>query len=150
MTNPNIREGEAQRKVVDKYSPKKGKKYFDLNEANHAIGYVSRVIADLMATYHNIVDTRRRIEHPFLGDSLEHLEAAYETTLEKLSKLVDELHDVGVELKDFEKGIVDFPAVHPSKDREIYLCWQHGESAIRYWREVHDGTKGRKDISTLL
>jgi len=127
--------------------PKPGKRYFDIGEANRALGYVSRVVEDLMACYRHVVDVRRRIEHLQPGDSQEHLEAAYETAMENLGDLVDELHQVGVELKDFEKGLVDFPAVH--NDREIYLCWQHGERTIKAWHEVDAGFAGRQDITIL-
>jgi len=129
-------------------SPKPGKKYFNIDEANRSIGYVSRVVADLMRCYRHVVDVRRRIEHLHSGESQEHLEAQYETAMESLGDLVDELHQVGVELKDFEKGLVDFPAVHD--DREIYLCWQYGEKTIAAWHEIDAGYAGRQDVKGLM
>lgn len=128
-------------------APKPGKKYFVLDEANRALPYVSRVVQDLMKCYRHVVEIRRRIEHDHAGESQEHLEAQYETAMEKLGDLVDELHQVGVELKDFEKGLVDFPAVH--EDRAIYLCWQHGERSISHWHEIDAGFAGRQEIAAL-
>ncbi len=148
MTNPDTRESEAQDTGFPR-APKKGKKYFDLDEANRSIGYVSRVTEDLMAAYRSTMDVRRRIEHPVTGDSRKHLEADYEESMENLGDFIDELHKVGVELKDFEIGLVDFPAVHPSGDREINFSWQYGEKAIKYWHEVGSGFAGRRHISTL-
>jgi len=127
--------------------PRPGKKYFDIDEANRAIGYVSRIVRDLMACYRHVVDIRRRIEHVHADETQEHLEAQYETAMEQLGDLVDELHQIGVELKDFEKGLVDFPAVH--EDREIYLCWQHGETVIQAWHEIDAGFAGRQDVALL-
>jgi len=128
-------------------APKAGKKYFTLEEANRALAYVSPVTRDLMDCYSRVVDIRRRIEHPGDDDSREHLEADYESAMDQLSDLVDELHHVGVELKDFERGLIDFPAVH--EQREIYLCWEYSEQRILAWHEAESGFAGRQDVALL-
>lgn len=127
--------------------PRPGKKYFDVDEANRAIGYVSRIVRDLRACYRHVVDIRRRIEHPHSGGTQEHLEAQYETGMEELSSLVDELHQVGVELKDFEEGLIDFPSIN--EGREVYLCWQPGEERVISWHEIDAGFAGRQSIDLL-
>ena len=127
--------------------PKPGKKYFTLPEANRSLPYVSRVIEDLTACYGRVVDFRRRMENPGAEDNREQLEADYETEMDRLSGLVDELQQVGVELKDFEKGLLDFPALH--EGREIYLCWHRGEPTVHTWHEIDVGFAGRKDVTAL-
>lgn len=127
--------------------PRPGRKYFTVAEADHALVYVTRVTQDLMSCYGVVVDIRKRIEHPREGDSREHLEAEYESAMDKLSDLVDELHHVGVELKDFERGLIDFPALH--EGREIYLCWRFGETQIVGWHEADTGYSGRQELLTL-
>ncbi|MCC6581586.1 MAG: DUF2203 domain-containing protein [Phycisphaeraceae bacterium] len=129
-------------------APKPGRKYFPLQEANRALTYVSRVTADLMSCYGRVVDIRRHIEKPGDRSSREHLEADYESAMDKLSLLVDELHHVGVELKDFERGLVDFPSVH--EGREIYLCWEFGEDHIKWWHETDAGFASRQEVEQLL
>jgi hypothetical protein len=74
-------------------------------------------------------------------------EREYEQAMDRLSQLVDELHRVGVELKDFEKGLVDFPAWH--EGREILLCWKQGEAEVAYWHETDAGYAGRQSVKTL-
>jgi hypothetical protein len=133
--------------VVAAKGPKPGKKYFTLEEANRALAYVRPVIEDLCACYEQVVELRRRIEQCTQDEPLEMLEADYERAMDALSQFVDELHHVGVEIKDFEKGLVDFPAVH--SDREVSLCWHMGETAIQAWHEVDAGFAGRQDVSTL-
>ncbi len=128
-------------------APKAGKKYFSVDEANQALAYVRPVTRDLMDCYAHVVDIRRRIEKPQEFDSREHLEAEYETTMDRLSELVDELHMVGVELKDFERGLIDFPSVHD--DREIYLCWQFKDQQVEAWHETDAGFAGRQNVSLL-
>ena len=128
-------------------APKAGKKYFTVTEANQALAYVRPVTRDLMDCYAHVVDIRRRIEKPDDFDSREHLEAEYETTMDRLSELVDELHLVGVELKDFERGLIDFPSVHD--DREIYLCWQFKDDHVEAWHETDAGFAGRQNVAML-
>jgi hypothetical protein len=67
--------------------------------------------------------------------------------MDHLSELVDELRVVGVELKDFEKGLVDFPAVH--EGREVFLCWHWGEDKVQTWHEIDAGYAGRQDVALL-
>ncbi len=129
-------------------SPKPGKKYFTADEANRSLAYISPVTDDLMSCYTQVVNIRRRIEQPNEGDSREQLETHYEKTMDRLSDLVDELHYAGVELKDFERGLIDFPSIH--EGREIYLCWQFGEEQLLAWHETDAGYAGRQDIALLL
>jgi len=50
-------------------------------------------------------------------------------------------------LKDYEMGLIDFPAVH--QGREVYLCWKLGEKQIVAWHEVDAGFSGRRDVKEL-
>jgi len=127
--------------------PRKGRKYFSVDEANSALPYLERVVRDISATYRQAVKTRQRIEHPHREDSVESLKDEYEQFMDRLNDLIDELHQVGVELKDFEKGLIDFPAIH--NGREVFLCWQCGESRIGAWHEVDAGYSSRQDIALL-
>lgn len=129
------------------HPPLPDKKYFSLDEANRALPYAARIISDVQDVYQQIVNLRRQLEHTEPGDGTSPLERDYESSMDRLSGLIDELHTLGVELKDFEKGLIDFPAIH--EDREICLCWRSGEKAVRYWHELDAGYSGRQDIATL-
>ena len=129
------------------HRPLPDKKYFTLAEANRALPYVSRIIADVTAVYGQIVSLRRQLEHTAPGDGTSPLEREYEASMDRLSGLIDELHTLGVELKDFEKGLIDFPAVH--EDREVYLCWKSGEKRVCFWHEIDAGYAGRQDVASL-
>lgn len=123
------------------------KRRFDLERANRAIVYVSRVVEDITGCYRRALAVRERIEAPGPSIAIEPLKREYEGLMDRLNELIDELHLVGVELKDFEKGIIEFPARHGGRD--IYLCWRRGEEAVGSW---HDGTAGyniRYDLAAL-
>ena len=127
--------------------PKVGRKYFAIAEANSALPYVSRVVDDISAAYERAVDVRQRIEHPNSDDCVDQLREDYELLMDQLNEFIDELALVGVELKDFERGLIDFPSLY--QGREIYLCWQRGEPGIEAWHEIDAGFAGRQDVAEL-
>ena len=61
-----------------------------------------------------------------------------------LMAAVDELQQLGVLVKDLDRGLVDFPCVH--RGRELLLCWQLGEAEVAYWHGLEDGFAGRKPL----
>ena len=71
-----------------------------------------------------------------------------DSSLQTLQDYVDELTDIGVELRDYESGLIDFPGRHEGRD--VYLCWKLGEERIGYWHSVEEGYKGRKPITDKI
>lgn len=127
--------------------PEPERKYFTLDEANKALPYISRIAEDIRQSYRRAVNLQEQLDQPVPEDDVDLLRDDYEETIGRLNRYVDELHDVGVELKDYEVGLVDFPALHDG--REICLCWKTGEEHIEAWHEVHTGFAGRQAVATL-
>lgn len=67
-----------------------------------------------------------------------------EVAAERLDRLIQELIDLGVEMKGIEEGLVDFPSKR--EGRTVYLCWRLGEEDISYWHEVDAGFAGRQPL----
>ena len=82
------------------------------------------------------------------GAPVEADEAALDAELERLQaqveQLIDYIRNLGVEIKDLDRGLVDWVALR--EGREVYLCWQHGEQAIAHWHELNTGFAGRQPI----
>ena len=57
---------------------------------------------------------------------------------------VDKLDELGVQIKDLDTGLLDFPALRDGT--EVELCWQVGEDAVEYWHGIGEGFAGRKPI----
>jgi hypothetical protein len=127
--------------------PSTGRKLFTLDEANNALPYVAKVIEDIRSSYRRAVDLQQRLEFPSIDDDPDEVQIEYDHIVQELNRFVDELGRVGVELKDYDMGLIDFPALH--EGREIYLCWKSGETTICAWHEVDAGFAGRKDIAVL-
>lgn len=62
----------------------------------------------------------------------------------ELQEIVDELTLIGVQLKDPDTGLLDFPAVREGE--EVLLCWRVGEPAVEWWHSPEDGFGGRRRI----
>ncbi|PYR98387.1 MAG: DUF2203 domain-containing protein [Acidobacteria bacterium] len=68
----------------------------------------------------------------------------YVESVSHLMSLIHEIIDLGVLLKDADKGLCDFPYIRDG--RMVYLCWQLGEDTIRYWHDVETGFAGREPL----
>ena len=69
----------------------------------------------------------------------------YVKTLYEIGKLTTELHESGVQLKDYSRGLIDFPSM--KDDRIVLLCWQLGDGeSIEWWHEVDAGFAGRQPL----
>lgn len=127
-------------------APEQGK-FFTLAEANSALPYVARIVEDIATSYRENVELHREITQPDEPDDLDQLKKRYDQAMRRLNDLIEELGRVGVELKDFEKGLIDFPAWHDG--RKVCLCWMLGEDQIEAWHEHDAGFQGRQDVSLL-
>jgi len=71
--------------------------------------------------------------------------SGYVRLLYKVGKITTEIHDAGVQLKDYERGLIDFPSMRD--DRIVLLCWQLGEGEeIEWWHETDAGFAGRQPL----
>ena len=55
-----------------------------------------------------------------------------------------ELEAMEIQLRDLDRGLVDFPAMR--EGREVYLCWVEGEDEIGFWHELEAGYAGRQPL----
>ena len=66
----------------------------------------------------------------------------YVESVSHLMFLIHQVKDMGVLLKDADRGLCDFPYMR--QGRVVYLCWQLGEDRIRYWHDIEAGFAGRE------
>jgi len=66
---------------------------------------------------------------------------------EQAQRLLDEIADAGIQIKDLGRGLVDFPHfLNSDPDREVFLCWHLGEDTIEYWHDIDAGYGGRQKL----
>ena len=71
----------------------------------------------------------------------------YRWALERLEAVQRRLFEDGIEIRDVDRGLVDFPARHG--DQVVLLCWLEGEEGIAFFHEPSAGFGGRRPISEL-
>jgi hypothetical protein len=62
----------------------------------------------------------------------------------ELRDSVAQLQALEVQVRDLDRGLIDFPSLRDG--REVYLCWEEGEDAIRFWHEPDAGFAGRRPL----
>lgn len=70
--------------------------------------------------------------------------AEMESHLERVRESIAEIDAIGVQVKDLDTGLLDFPF---RLDEDIVLlCWRLGESSIEHWHTVESGFQGRQPV----
>ena len=138
--------------------PRKEKRYFSVAEANAALPLVRAIVRDITELAHDLRERQNRLLplKPKNGskvldahqEELQHALADYERDQERLNEYERELRRLGVELKDYFAGLVDFPCM--MDEREVYLCWRYGEEEVAYWHELNAGFTGRQRIRAAV
>lgn len=72
----------------------------------------------------------------------------YILALEQISRGLQEIHELGVHVKDLDLGLCDFP--YMMDGRIVYLCWKLGEQQVRWWHETSSGYSGRQPLEEPL
>jgi hypothetical protein len=72
------------------------------------------------------------------------LRAEMEGHLQRVRECVAEMDSIGVQVKDLEAGLLDFPC--RLEDEVVLLCWRMGEPAIDYWHTEEQGFQGRQPV----
>ncbi len=49
-----------------------------------------------------------------------------------------------IQIKDIERGLIDFPAIIGGK--EVFLCWEQDEDDIEFWHDLETGYAGRERL----
>lgn len=69
----------------------------------------------------------------------------YAHALTEFSSDLTQLEALGVQIKDFDRGLVDFPSLRDG--RVVLLCWQLGEGdELEWWHDVDAGFGGRTPL----
>ncbi|HWR16649.1 MAG TPA: DUF2203 domain-containing protein [Terriglobales bacterium] len=76
------------------------------------------------------------------------LRAERDKLAQNMSDALAEITATGVQVKDLDIGLLDFPCVVDG--RVVLLCWKLGEETITHWHGVDEGFAGRKPIDDKI
>ena len=125
-------------------------KIFTVEEANALLPRVRKIVSRIQRAHKGVVTlSRRRKKSGGSRRTRVAAESAKASTtplsLSELTLALTDLEVLGVQLKDFERGLVDFPSFRDG--RMVLLCWQMGEGdELEWWHDVDSGFAGRTPL----
>ncbi len=124
-------------------------KLFTLEEANELLPVVRPKLERIKAHYGKIESFRESAKSAAksaqLGGGGMKSGSHYVKSLYEVGKLTTEFHELGIQLKDYSRGLIDFPTMRGGQ--MVLLCWQLGEGdEIEWWHEVEAGFIGRQPL----
>jgi hypothetical protein len=129
-------------------------RYFTPSEANELLAEV-RPLAESLVEHRNgmrlAAERRARLTARIAGNGGDldpqepgELDEQFERESQAVARAVEGLQRLGLLVKDLDRGLVDFPALHNGE--EVLLCWQVGEDEVAHWHGVDEGFAGRKPL----
>ncbi len=138
--------------------PVPGKTYFTVAEANAALPLIRAIVRDITVLANELRERHERLSRlgptgrGALGEAyqeeMQHVLEEFERDQERMREYERELKKLGIELKDYYTGLVDFPCWMDK--REVYLCWRLGEPKVAHWHELEAGFSGRRKITAEI
>jgi hypothetical protein len=131
-------------------------RFFTEEEANEALTVVRPAVERLVAARRAFLHVAGRLESVqgrvagngggLDPERVRELEEQVGDAGSVVAAIVAELEALGVQVKDLDQGLVDFPAWHPERDEPVLLCWHLGEDDVAYWHGLEEGFAGRKPL----
>ena len=123
-------------------------KLFTIEEANRLLPLIRPKLRAIQANYAHVAGLREAARAAAgaseFGGGMQN-GAGYVKTLYEIGKLTTEIAETGVQLKDYSRGLIDFPCLRD--DRVVLLCWQLGErDELEWWHDVDAGFAGRQRL----
>jgi hypothetical protein len=132
-------------------------RFFDLDEANEALGELEPILAALRDQRSELIRLRDRVLAATSGgeaaptdpsDELRLLRMRMQGVIDQMQAGVARIDELGATLRDIETGLIDFPAL--ASGRQIWLCWRLGEGPVEWWHELSTGFDGRLPLAELV
>ncbi|MFK7695597.1 DUF2203 domain-containing protein [Paenibacillus sp. HJGM_3] len=127
-------------------------KWFTPEEANalipqlrEEIGALQRIKHDFEAKYRDLRKWKEAGAVTLNGeDPFFQIECELEFMQLEARTLIQSVHMKGAQLKDIDRGLVDFPAIRNGE--EVLLCWMQDEPTVSHYHGLNEGYTGRKPL----
>ncbi len=101
---------------------------------------LSDLVADLETYWGKSIEDPTNDEHARYAT----LKADLAAALQAVNEAAIKLNGFGCELKDPNRGLIDFYGY--VNGELVYLCWQRGEKEVAFWHTLEAGFPGRKPL----
>ena len=132
--------------------------FFDIDSANAALEEVGPLLATLADQRAELIRLRDRTiaAHASASgggadlepDEAQRIRLRMQGIVDQMAAAVARIDALGITLRDIERGLIDFPAL--SGGRQVWLCWQLGESDVVFWHDLESGFGSRRPLIELM
>ena len=124
-------------------------KLFTIEEANSLLSSVRPIVKSIQRSHRRLnsfqTAAKRAAEGAESGGGGMIQGPQYARLLIQLSFGAGQLESLGVQLKDYTQGLIDFPSMR--EGRVVLLCWKADEGdQVEWWHDVEDGFAGRQPL----
>ena len=124
-------------------------KLFTIEEANAMLPSVRERLTKIQRTRRRLAAFRKHAkkaaEGAEMGGGGMEGGSLYAIVISSFTAEIAELEESGVQLKDFDRGLIDFPSLRDG--RVVLLCWQLGEGdEVEWWHDMDAGFAGRTPL----
>ena len=124
-------------------------KLFTIEEANSLLSSVRPIVESIQRSHRRLnsfqTAAKRAAEGAESGGGGMIQGPQYARLLIQLSFGAGQLESLGVQLKDYTQGLIDFPSMR--EGRVVLLCWKADEGdQVEWWHDVEDGFAGRQPL----
>jgi hypothetical protein len=121
----------------------------EANEALPAVREVAERMVGLRERMRELEGEQRELVQTIAGNGSGYAVSdsrseEFKAIVAQLEQCVAELDDLGVQLKDVDLGLLDFPSLRDGED--VLLCWHVGEERVEWWHGLEEGYAGRKPV----
>ena len=122
------------------------RKHYTLEEARTLLPQIREWLLEIQQIRRQLKPLDQRIEQLLAsgadigGDSVQ----SQAKLLAGLQRVVRELFTREIQIKDIERGLIDFPSLMDG--REVFLCWEMEDDDIEFWHELDSGYAGRERL----
>ncbi|MGH9870143.1 MAG: DUF2203 domain-containing protein [Candidatus Polarisedimenticolia bacterium] len=122
-------------------------KIFTVKEANAALPRLSRLLTGVRDRWRFMSGHQRK--PAYMLEEYHIVEEGpvspdYFKALLAVRRSLREVERIGVQVKDIDTGLVDFPS--RLYGRDVLLCWRLGEEEVRFWHDLEAGFTGRQPL----
>jgi len=140
--------------------------FYDFDRANARIPELREMLLTLRSLREDLVVARDRIVElnapalagagaaipaqlpPDAEQETQRLQLRMQGLFDQMQAAVLQIDDWGIQLRDIETGLVDFPALVAG--RPVWLCWRLEDDAVGWWHETSEGFDARRRIEDLV
>jgi hypothetical protein len=124
-------------------------KLFTIEEANSLLLSVRPIVKSIQRSHRRLISFQTTAQHAATGAESGGGGMAqgsrYARLLVDLSLGAGQLESLGVQLKDYSQGLIDFPSMRDG--RVVLLCWKADEGdQLEWWHDLEAGFGGRQPL----